>query len=79
MALPNRHINNPGPITADVLQKTVSKIGVEILEHLVQDYTATLTGAKQDMETVLAMDGELEMNTFAEVLIIYSMRFPSHC
>lgn len=66
MALPNLHSSGP-PITAEILQKTVSKIGVEIPDHLVQDYTATLTGAKQDIESVLAMDGELEFtNTFGD-------------
>jgi hypothetical protein len=48
------------PITAEVLQTTVSKIGIKIPEHLVQDYVATLADAQRDMETLMAMDGELQ-------------------
>lgn len=56
--------NSRRPITAEILQKTVSKAGVEIPEHLVQDFTVTLAGARQDMETVMAMDGESGPYTF---------------
>ncbi|KAF8531459.1 amidase signature domain-containing protein [Gautieria morchelliformis] len=55
MALPNIPTKQ-SPITAEVLQTTVSKIGIKIPEHLVQDYAATLADAQQDMETLMAMD-----------------------
>jgi amidase len=62
MALPTVSLepSSESPITAQVLQNTVAKIGIKIPEYLVQDYTATLTSAQQAMEMVMAMDGEFE-------------------
>ncbi|KAF8578611.1 amidase signature enzyme [Ramaria rubella] len=58
MALPqiSFETSSSSPITPQVLQETVSKIGIQVPEHLVADYTATLTGAQQAMEIVMAMD-----------------------
>jgi len=60
MALPNIDLMIPeqSSITPEVLQKTVGKIGVNIPDHLVEDYTTTLSSAQQAMEMVMAMDGE---------------------
>ncbi|GJJ13432.1 hypothetical protein Clacol_007686 [Clathrus columnatus] len=58
MALPtiDMKFSEESPITPEVLQKTASKINVQIPDNLVEDYTAALTASQHAMEIITAMD-----------------------
>lgn len=56
------HKFEQSPITPEVLQKTVSKIGAKIPDDLVEDYTAALADSQKAIEALMAMDGILFIN-----------------
>lgn len=55
-SLPVDHKFKQPPVTPEVLQRTVSKIGAKIPDDLVEDYTTALADSQKAIETLMAMD-----------------------